>query len=1012
MHLLRCILLLLLIISVCSSLKLKGQSPYSSHLEILTKLSPLAQEKNYSDALVIINDNKELFEFDELTQFWFDWYKGILLFDNKQYKEAMPYLTNALSFMEEYLDEISNNDIKYFLAIYYYAPDCKFKLDEDKDSLIEGLQYAKSIYEKMGNESDPIYQYIVNDLKFFEEDIVALWDNILNEFRLGEYQNVIPKILKTVEYLRNYREQDVETLIMMLRLLAVSYYELGDYNNSEKIFLEAMEIADKNENIKEDPVYRLLLNSFSCLYILLNNYEKAAAINTYAKILYETEQDFGENYVFCLSNGAVIQTSMGYKTLAKMHIDVALQQFESNLEDKKLIELYDDFGRLKAQPTEVLSSDENYYIINKVIPFIKILCSAFSIYYDMGYVSDAIKNAKKSVELASKYNIKDPLPYNNLGVLYLSKSRFNKAAELLSKAYELCKTPYEFNEIGMNYAFSLFLDKDPNTPKFSSELSAKIRANIQDMFAFLSQEERANYFRSIENYIPLLNLFMYSSGNENYFSTIYDNILETKGLLLRSTNRIRDALIFSKNDNDKKNYERLLILKQELINETNDSIRAGYYKEINEIDKHLTRNVNSYAQFKSSQNITWKDIRDKIGDKEISIEFYNIPVLWDLNSIQNAEGESRYCALVVKKGYANPHIIPLCRESELKNVDKDEYYVSQSLYNLIWKPLEEELKGIDKIYFSADRELHRIGIEYVPMPDKGTVDDRYEIVRLSSTRLLAEPQKERKTDKAVLFGGLRYEMNTDSLIAESRASGYRAGFAMRSMVDGDQRYGVEYLPGTLDEVIEISKNFATPPVILTGTKGTEESFKSLARSEVDILHLATHGFFWTPEHVKKHDYVSFLKNIHNLSESNEDFALIRSGLMFSGANIGLKRNGTLPDDIEDGVLTALELSNMNLGNVDLVVMSACESGLGETSGEGVFGLQRGFKLAGANALLMSLWKVDDAATKILMTEFYRNYLSGKSKHESLKLARQTLRQDTRYSDPHFWAAFILLDALN
>lgn len=139
---------------------------------------------------------------------------------------------------------------------------------------------------------------------------------------------------------------------------------------------------------------------------------------------------------------------------------------------------------------------------------------------------------------------------------------------------------------------------------------------------------------------------------------------------------------------------------------------------------------------------------------------------------------------------------------------------------------------------------------------------------------------------------------------------------------------------------------------------------------------------------------------------------MRSGLFFSGANIGLKGEETLPDDVEDGVLTALELSNMNLGNVDMVVMSACESGLGETSGEGVFGLQRGFKLAGANTLLMSLWKVDDNATQILMTDFYKHYLSGKSKQESLRLAQKSLRDNPEYSEYKYWAGFIMLDGLN
>ena len=138
---------------------------------------------------------------------------------------------------------------------------------------------------------------------------------------------------------------------------------------------------------------------------------------------------------------------------------------------------------------------------------------------------------------------------------------------------------------------------------------------------------------------------------------------------------------------------------------------------------------------------------------------------------------------------------------------------------------------------------------------------------------------------------------------------------------------------------------------------------------------------------------------------------MRSGLFFSGANIGLSGE-ELPQDVEDGVLTAQELSVMNLGNVKLVVMSACESGLGETSGEGVFGLQRGFKLAGAKSLLMSLWKVDDEATKVLMTEFYRSFLDGKSKTESLRLAQEYVKSQPGWQDPKYWAGFILLDALD
>ena len=329
---------------------------------------------------------------------------------------------------------------------------------------------------------------------------------------------------------------------------------------------------------------------------------------------------------------------------------------------------------------------------------------------------------------------------------------------------------------------------------------------------------------------------------------------------------------------------------------------------------------------------------------------------------------------------------------------------------MIWEPLKKELNGVKNIYFAADRELHKIGIEYAPMPNGGIIGDKYNIYRLSSTRVIAENHAKGRADNAVLYGGLRYDIGKEELIAESRSGDYHPLAASRAFTADESRYGVKYLPGTLKEVEDIADIFANKPCMITDTSGTEESFKALVGSQIDIIHLATHGFFWSEEDAKKREYVTFLNPNNRLKQSEEDKALMRSGLFFSGANIGLKGEA-LPDDVEDGVLTALELSNLNLGNVDLVVMSACESGLGETSGEGVFGLQRGFKLAGANTLLMSLWKVDDTATQLLMTDFYRYYLSGKSKQESLKLAQQKLRNNQEYSDPKYWAAFVLLDGI-
>ena len=145
--------------------------------------------------------------------------------------------------------------------------------------------------------------------------------------------------------------------------------------------------------------------------------------------------------------------------------------------------------------------------------------------------------------------------------------------------------------------------------------------------------------------------------------------------------------------------------------------------------------------------------------------------------------------------------------------------------------------------------------------------------------------------------------------------------------------------------------------------------------------------------------------------TQEDLSLNRSGLYFAGANTALdpEQRKFIPDGVDDGILTAKEISRLDFKGLDLVALSACETGLGEVTGEGVFGLQRGFKKAGAQTIVMSLWKVNDKPTKDLMTEFYRNLMAGKSKHDAFVSAQDKIRQ--KYIDPKMWAGFIMVDGM-
>ena len=294
--------------------------------------------------------------------------------------------------------------------------------------------------------------------------------------------------------------------------------------------------------------------------------------------------------------------------------------------------------------------------------------------------------------------------------------------------------------------------------------------------------------------------------------------------------------------------------------------------------------------------------------------------------------------------------------------------------------------------------------------------DEYNMYRVSSTReVINLGFKSDQGSEVVVYGGIKYDTPLDSLAVDSYVpyqkeenTDIRALFDKRAAVQG-----IQYLPGTLNEANKISsllngsKKALYRTEVFTGNKGTESSFKNLSGKAKRIIHIATHGFYIEDNNSSPYSEETAISTKIGM----EDMAMLRSGLLFAGSDFAW-RGDDLPDNIEDGILTAQEISSVDLSGLDLVVLSACETALGHINSEGVFGLQRAFKKAGAQSILMSLWKVDDKATEILMTEFYAQLMEGKSKSSSLEAAKQKLRNIPEYSDPVYWAAFVLLDGMD
>lgn len=404
---------------------------------------------------------------------------------------------------------------------------------------------------------------------------------------------------------------------------------------------------------------------------------------------------------------------------------------------------------------------------------------------------------------------------------------------------------------------------------------------------------------------------------------------------------------------------------------------------------------------------TWKNIQQQLSDNDIAIEFI---------ATNGVEGNFHiYHALVIDKSCSSPKMITLYSEKELEKVKKtNTKKIEDIVGELIWNPILSHYKNVKNIYFSPDGILHILPIEYFNKDCSTNMFEHYNMFRVSSTKELIREQNVQQKISAVLYGGLDYNpYNRASVIGgtDNSSSVWR---------DIAKRGGFDPLLNTvleIKQIYELINDHSIQATIYTGENGTEESFRNLSSKNDNIIHLATHGMYVRPDDIKRkinENNYYFLDLIeYDNNPVKEDKALTHSFLVMSGGNGVIERN-PFSDITNDGILTAKEISQLDLNEVDLVVLSACESALGDIYYDGVYGLQRGFKKAGANTIIMSLDKVDDEATRILMVEFYKNLMSGKTKLQSLKDAQLHLRttENGKFSDPKYWAAFIMLDGLN
>lgn len=642
----------------------------------------------------------------------------------------------------------------------------------------------------------------------------------------------------------------------------------------------------------------------------------------------------------------------------------------------------------------------------------------------------AEKLAKQAVDIiqdGAKYSPVDAFSiYQGMVPILLANRKIEEARLYQKKAWNMrwnqIKDSTE-SKLLENYRYNIQITENqrnpnPNAQNIQNWLQL-MRRVMKTNFEGLSDNEKTQFMEALNQEFGILSSILSRNKLKNAPEAFYDMALLQKSIVLSDSKGFQKRM-WALRETDSIAFQQafqLFGIMKTLNNENTDwSERAQISVDADRLRTLLSKTAPELFQTDWDKS-TWHDVQNQLKDNEVAIEIidfqYHTPTV-PSDSIM-------YYAAVIRKGDAQPTMLRLFEEKQLTALlptppkDKDAYKLhfnnlyenSTPLYELIWKPFETAklLKGGETVYLSASGQLNRVSLAALLnlLHRDKRFQDLYRLEMVNSTREIhvdANDKVLRTNDlSALLVGGVRYESDSTAIVEALKPQQTLANHpkvsAMRSLTPDMDSCGWDYLNGSLTEVQAIHAAIKTQKrvdaTLLTGFSASEDNVRAQLKSAPTMLHLSTHGGYTLPEH----------RNLTPIQALHNNFILLA----------GCKRKCEGKPDIEgmqDGVLTAAEVADMDLKKTQLVVLAACETGLGDLRGrEGVFGLARGFKLAGAKYQLVSLWQVPDAETAAFMQLFYQKCLNGTAIQDAFLETQAVLR--TQYPDaPYKWAAWVLI----
>jgi CHAT domain-containing protein/Tfp pilus assembly protein PilF len=958
--------------------------------------------------------------------------------------QAMGQYTKAAQF---YLESAEINKIVYGALSNEYAADMNDlglvyqrmgKYEEAEQCLIHALGVRKDLL----GEKDRGY-------------IVCLSNLALLYLELGRFKESEKMFLKVMETDKLLLGEDHPEYGTDLINLAGLYSETGENEKAEQFYLQGMNVWRSTVGEKSQQ-YASALNNLAEWYKDIGDLEKAEQYFLQCtSISLEVYGKSHPEYAAYLSNLAGLYMDMGKidESYQLYREALIIQQTSLGEDHPSYARTLNGLGLICYQRDQYPEAEALYIQSLKIYintfgqahPLVaKLLLNVGSLYISTNDLEKAEEIYTVSANIIKESGGENTMAYMacqyGLGKINRILRKWDQSDEYFKKCTNgtrdiLGEEHPDYAQMLRSYGILKMRSGDLNMAGSLFEKSDSVMLNyLHKIFRFTSETEKAKYIFTLKtNFDRSQTCYLSSIKTRPTSSLSALNLhLATNGLVLQSVAGLRESIFMEGGDSAMKLYSSWELYNNSIAAELSKPIAernaqlSDWNFKANQLEKDLNKLSQSFQKVSSSVQPTYSGIQKNLKPDEAAIEFISFTHSESLND------SVIYAAIITRSEDSLPIYVPLFDEVQLtglligdsirtfanllythaqvRNAEHDVSY-GDSLYQLIWKPLAPYLMHKKSIYYSPSGILHKINFEAIPVNQSIVLSDQYSMHRLTTTgKLMNRGSGGLDLDRIAIFGGIQYHIEVNELkkLTDVKTENHRDNHydEFRSIQDSSSRNGFNYLSGSETEVRNIYALLQDHHInaqLFAGKEGSEEAVKNLnSNKSLSILHLSTHGFFFPDP--QKRDTENFDDESAFTSSDNP---LFRSGLIMAGAEYVWKGNEPIAG-VEDGILTAYEVSNMYLPKTKLVVLSACETGLGDVKGsEGVYGLQRAFKMAGVEYIIVTLWQVLDKETSEFMILFYQNLLVKKSIPDAFKMTQDAMKNKYR-EEPYKWAGFVLI----